>query len=152
MNKKGFLLGEETLKIVLSVIGILLLLGLLALIYFSFLSDGEEKQAKSLVERISNVFLEMNEGDESRVNSLTPAGWFLQSFVGLDEKPPQCFEKNCICLCDEKGLEKCAEKGFCSVLEKLVGFETIEIKNFDEGYTNILLKKVGGDLIVERVL
>jgi len=131
MRKKGFLLAEETLKIILAVIAIGFLAFFLTSLYFNSINNQKLKQAQTSIERISDVINNLQVEIEDV--DITPPGWHLFSFVG-EEKPNSCSGENCLCICNNVFLglgsqtEKCAEKGVCEIVENLQGFEDIEIK------------------------
>jgi len=139
MNKKGFLLGEETLKIIIAVICIGFLVYLIAAVYFS-VSDGQKsKEAEaSLTNVISTEITRINSGGEYNqqgVHIPNPSGWYIFGFVGNVKKPNQCTEQNCICVCRailinlfDRQIKQCDEKGSCLIVSNLNDFEKIKIE------------------------
>ena len=154
-NKKGFLLGEETLKIVLAVIAIGFLIGFLVLLYYSYTSNKDLDLAEASLEHLIS---EIDSGATS-VEIYNPKGWGVVawpnegidfsgeiiSIFGVEEGyvPVSCsgagWEK-CICICDTIGLsglgyknfaDSCGEKGACleSTEETSVERGFIEIKD-----------------------
>ncbi len=153
-NKKGFLLAEETLKIIISVICIGFLVFFLTSLYFAKMNSEKLKQAESSLERISEV-IENSEAKSEPVNGLTPEGWYLFSFVD-EKKPNSCAGKNCLCICDKLGslnfwisqAEKCNKDGVCLIFDNLENrLIEIEIK---KDLTSILIKKEGDIKIEEK--
>jgi hypothetical protein len=99
MNKKGFLLGEETLKIVLSVIAIGFLVFFLVSLYYSYSSDKDLKLAESSLEYLID---EINLGREE-VEIYNPKGWGIISFQS-GSFPEECLSagwESCICICNQ---------------------------------------------------
>jgi len=157
-NKRGFLLTEETLKIVVAVIGLGILVYFLLSIFYSSSVDKKEKDALSSIERISEVVSALEPGEIKEVNLLQPQGWSLFSFVSEDKKPNQCSGESCLCICDEvvvdnlpsfgliedRQVKECSESGACLVVDDLKRFEEIEIIDYDDGTTSIDLKNEGG--------
>ena len=147
-NKKGMLLAEETLKIVIAVIAIGFLAYFLVSLYFSNLDEKNQKQAEATLERVSEI-ISNNSGE---VRAINPAGWYLFSFTEL-EKPNSCAGKNCLCICDnvidilDRQITECSDVGRCLIIESLEPFEEIEI----EVGTNIGIKKLDNKIIFEEI-
>lgn len=124
-NKKGFLLGEETIKIIIAVLGIAALIYLLVSLYFNQQKSAELKQAESTLRQIVEyIELSKTEGKEQSVPIFEPQGWKLLTYGNNVEKPSSC-KMNCICICPKKRFwqnqkTRCAKDGFCiSVAEDL---------------------------------
>lgn len=146
MNKRGeesTLLGKELVRTVISVIGILILFGLLVSLYFSAIASQKLEQAKS---SLNLLMSEINSGKE-KVQIYNPKGWFLGTWphrievqtgvraaAGADipktelkkEKPQTCYDlsfQKCICLCPENKPGSCDNNGIC--LNNPQGFEIV---------------------------
>ncbi len=101
MDKNGFLLAEETLKIVLAVIGIGLLVFLLVSIYYSSLEKKQLESAKILSEKISSTILNEQENSLDLVGA--PSGWVITSWPYQGILPLSCSTLGytyCICICN----------------------------------------------------
>lgn len=152
-NKGGFLLAEETLKIVVAVICIGFLVFFLTSLYFAKMNSEKLKQAESSLERISEV-IENAEANSELIGGLTPEGWYLFSFVD-EKKPNSCAGKNCLCICDKLGslnfwssqVEKCNKDGVCLIVDNLEN-KLIEIE-IKKDLTSVLIKKEGNIKIEE---
>lgn len=145
MNKKGLLLAEETLKMVVSIIVIVLLVWLLFSVYYSRVHSSELRNAQSTLNRISEVV----SAKSGSVNGLTPGGWFLVSFV--DEiRPNQCYNEDCLCICEEDDTSECSKNGVCLVVDNLEKFSTIEIDT-DEVLTSIKITDIGSKTVIEEI-
>ena len=154
-NKKGFLLTEETLKIVIAVIGLTILIYFLVTLFYSNIGQEKQRQAASTIEGISDVISVLDLG-QREVYLLQPKGWTMFSFVGEIKKPNSCFGEDCICICDEvnvdtlfgliesRQLKECSKNGACTVVDNLESFESFEIKSYQEGTTNINISKEEG--------
>jgi hypothetical protein len=128
-SKRGFLLGEYTLKVIIAVICILLLIYLLYSIYSSFRNEKDLMRAESTLNSISETIeLAKSSGEAQTFILLEPYEWAVVSFVGDVAKPDSCLEtQNCICVCRLTGgrtiakteLDYCRDTGIC--------------KNFDDG-------------------
>jgi hypothetical protein len=110
MNKRGFLLGEQTLKIIVAVICILLLLGLLFSLYSSYVGDKKLEQARESLDKIQDALDEAKDNRESNLMLSTPndpiQGWFISSFNSEDSEnfndlPERCSQEvgGCVCIC-----------------------------------------------------
>lgn len=144
-NTRGFLLAEETLKIIIAVICLALLAYFLVSVYLKSSEDEDLELAKASLEHL------ISEAGTGEVEIYNPDGWVIiswpqvseQSFVnkyslgiigeeaGKTLKPLSCenlgWEK-CICICKGDGAGDCDKNGVCreSVLE--TGREGIKIK------------------------
>lgn len=151
-NRRGFLLGEETLKIIIAVICIMFLVYLLFYIYYARINDKKKVEAGESLGRIAEIIGDTN-AIEQNYEIPNPAGWYLFSFT-QDIKPNSCANENCICICskkigipllntEERQAGECSEKGACRIVKNIVGFEAIKIGSPDS-LTNILIKKESG--------
>jgi len=154
-NNKGFLLGEETVKIVIALICIGFLVYFLAALYFSNSSNQKQKEAASVISRISEIINNPQTSLEN-LNALEPAGWYIFSFVGDEIKPNSCTGKNCLCICDNvfinfknNQIKKCDNSGACLVILNLKKFETIKIEK--GGLVSIEITK-GNEISLRRIL
>jgi len=100
MNKKGFFLAEETLKIVIALICIGFLIYFLTSLYFANRDDKALEMAKSsLPKLIEDLNAEVTEPIVQN-----PQGWAILSWPHLENKiiPKSCSNlgwDNCICIC-----------------------------------------------------
>jgi hypothetical protein len=143
-NKKGFLLGEETLKIVIAVICLIFLVFLLAKLYYNYNKDEDLELAKASLEHLID---EINAGSESveiynpSSSPYFPGGWILISFPFEDSGwPKSCSNsgwKNCLCICNEapntikdSGFAvDCDNKGICLENDFIIQNKKIKIEN-----------------------
>ena len=110
-SKRGFLLAEETLKMILAVLVIIVLLGLLTKIYYGYQNDKELKEAEATLERLSKVLPELTEGVTKEFEIFNPIDegvdwntdrWILFRWPEGDAIPNQCSIRgweDCICIC-----------------------------------------------------
>tara|TARA_Y100000034_G_scaffold9241_1_gene9962 strand:+ start:115 stop:615 length:501 start_codon:yes stop_codon:yes gene_type:complete len=159
-NKKGFLLAEETLKIILAVISIGFLVYFLTALYFANQNSEKLEQAKASLEHlIEGINSEIGEVEiYNPISSLIPPeSWILISFP-LNENifPDKCNEKECLCICDKgtltsknDGLAKdCDSIGICMESNFKIKDEKIKIENpplilqINYGDKIILTKKI----------
>jgi hypothetical protein len=159
MNKKGFLLGEETLKIVIAVICIAFLIYLLVAVYFSM--TGEENKRLSEAVLTDKIIPEINRIDGGGEYSVTgvhvpnPSDWTIFSFVGEDKKPNSCVEKDCICICENAfpdwfdwQIKRCDDKGVCKIISNLAKFEKIKI---EKSGVQISIQKVNDEIQIGKI-
>jgi hypothetical protein len=104
-NKKGFLLGEETLKIVIAVICILFLVYLLASLYYNSVRDKNADLAKSSIEYIAD---EINSG-AVEIEIYNPQGWFLLNHPNNNE---------ILCIC--RNLKSCDPDETCAETKETI--------------------------------
>lgn len=153
-NKRGFLLGEETLKILVAVICIIFLISILVALYNSNTSAKKVEEAKNVLARIDTIISSLEEGVIERQDVPNPEGWHLYSFIG-EEKPNSCLGNNCLCICDNVVIEaissqakKCDNKGACLVISNLATSELdLKITSADE-LLFIGIKKQGAEILV----
>jgi hypothetical protein len=124
-DKKGFLLAEETLKIIIAVVCIVFLIYLLIAIYNSTSGQKKIEQAKDDLSRIDKIISGLSEGESESQDISNPQGWHLYGFVG-EEKPNFCTNEKCLCICEKSLIKqltsqesKCDKKGACLVVSKL---------------------------------
>ena len=158
MNKRGFLLASETLKIVVAVICIMFLIYFLVSLYFSKTGAEKIKEAEDSLGRINDIILALPEGGSGRQDIPNPKSWNLFNFIG-EYKPNSCAGKNCLCICKnvfeygikEKELRqasKCDSKGSCLIVSDLTGQPLdIKIKGPDD-LVFILIKKQNGEILI----
>jgi hypothetical protein len=156
-SKKGFLLGEETLKIIIAVICIIFLVILVTSLYFSLTGSQDSKFAEASKGLIFQEITRVNNGGIVNPQGLlvpNPAGWYIFSFLGNDKKPNLCAGQNCICLCRnilinifDRQIKECDSKGTCSVVPTLKGFDKIKIENAG---TFISIQKVNNQIEIAK--
>jgi hypothetical protein len=155
MNKKAFLLGEETVKIVIAVVCIIFLIALLVSIYFSVSGNQQAKEAEASMKDI--LIPEINKidnGGEANAEGIlvpNPAGWYIFSFADGEKKPNKCAGENCICICSAdwfNQLKTCDSKGACYVSSILKKFDTFKI---DSKGTFILIQKINGFIYISKI-
>ena len=157
MNRKGFLLASETLKIIIAVICIGFLVYFLVHLYMTNVGARELGEAEASLKEGNGALLVIIEGlgsGDVREDYLipNPAGWWLIGFVGDEVKPNLCAGGNCLCLCKKK-LDRdlpwnknrqaatCDKTGVCGVVENLGNLEKIQI---GKSGTHVDIRNDGG--------
>jgi hypothetical protein len=154
MDRKGILLVEETLKMIIAVIALGFLIYFLTSLYFTKIQGNELNQANADIESIRKAVLNPPK-DPILLNN--PIGWNLFSFIE-GNKPNACVKETCLCICDdvwvvswkvwedeeERQFDECNEDGACLGISGLISFEPIEIKKL----TKILINKSEGKVEV----
>jgi hypothetical protein len=105
MKKRGFLLAEETLKIILAVIAI----GFLVYLLFSLYNANKASEELELAKASLNHLAEEINSEKAQVEIYNPEGWFIISWPSAGEIPLSCSNlgwQNCICICDEGHITK----------------------------------------------
>jgi hypothetical protein len=108
--KRGFLLAEETLKIILAVIAISFLAYFLISLY---LSNQDSKNLEFAKASLAHIVEEINSG-KTEVEIYNPKGWHISSWE--EGTPLSCSNiglDSCLCICDGKNAEDCDDKGTC---------------------------------------
>ncbi|MFH1326597.1 MAG: hypothetical protein ABIH59_00530 [archaeon] len=162
MNKHGFLLGEETVKIIIAVIAIMFLVYLLVSIYYNQSKEEDLEMAKTSLEYLKK---EINSGSTT-VEIYNPKGWWIASWPIRTVKPKECLgDRGCICICKEyddgelmelgiaqisnwflEGIaERCDEEGVCIEDRKNINVEPTILepvpKSFEVNYGDVILIK-----------
>ena len=156
-NRNGFLLAEETLKIVIALIAITFLIYFLASLYFAKVNGANFEQAKRILidssESLKKTIENLNEGEAREFVFDSPKGWNFITFTE-NEKPNSCDGEKCACICDSAWIksqaEKCDEpnKGICVAIQNMQSPDlTIEIQS---SLTKIFLAKKSGEIIISK--
>ena len=153
-NKRGMLLAEETLKIVIAVIVIGFLIYFLVSLYSANLkNDAIKKSEQTLIksdQSIKNIIESLKEGESKSIalQEISSFGdhWNLFSFTG-QEKPNACAGKSCLCICDDvpskllkTQANECNKDGVCTIIQNLEN-EEINIELQKDFATEILISK-----------
>ena len=122
MNKNGFLLAEETLKLIISVIAI----GFLAYLLFSLYQANKDSKDLELAKDSLNFLMNGIKTENKSVDIYNPDGWWLNVLPRTETLsngrqliyliPKTCSNlglTSCICLCSENTPKNCDEKGIC---------------------------------------
>lgn len=132
-NKRGFLLAEETIKIIIAVVCIIFLVYILVSIYNSSTSVKKIEQAREVLNQSESLISSLAEGGSISQDILNPVGWHLYTFIGED-KPNSCLGENCLCICTNSMIElinsqaeKCDDKGVCILVSNL-GTSDLDLK------------------------
>lgn len=146
-GKKGFLLGEETLKIVIAVICIMFLAYLLFSLYNAHKKNKELELAK---DSLNHLIDEIN-AESTQAEIHKPRGWFFTSFpqdIGIKSEvfPKSCSNlgwSTCICICKVKLYSQidrqCDKDGFCLEEEFIVEGE--KLHRWQEDSNSIIISK-----------
>ena len=100
MNKRGFLLAEEVIKIIIAVIA----LGLLSYLLFSLYNLNKTSNELELAESSLEHLVQELEGERDEIEIFNPKGWWIVT--------SENFGENSLCICKKVG--KCDEAGACS--------------------------------------
>ena len=135
-RKRGFLLAETTVKIIIALIALGFLIFLLTSLYFSKVRAVNQAKAESFLskgkENLMNTIKNLSNGEEKTYISLTSpneewySGWYLFSFTGDEKKPTKCERKNCLCICENawydwggRQIGFCQDYGSCIIVPNL---------------------------------
>ncbi len=91
LNKKGFLLGEETIKIIIAVVCIVFLVALAAGIYNNLSKNKDLNYAKA---SLDNLMTQINLKNTA-VEIYNPSEWFISSFPQKDSNGNELLPKTC---------------------------------------------------------
>lgn len=160
-SKRGFLLAEETLKIVIAVICIGFLVYLLTSLYLKNKDSKDLELAKASLEHLVN---EINL-QHTEVEIYNPKGWVIgvwphdtnsriwyTAWLMSETKkglPKYCENLNwnsCICICKKNDKNKCDELGYC--LQNNLGLD-IKDKSIEIDKLPIILE-INNNLITKK--
>lgn len=157
MKKKGMLLTEEVLKMVIAVIGLVLLSYFLVSFFYSDVKEKKQREATATIDRISQIISNITIS-QGNVTALQPQRWTLFSFIGEEKKPNQCSGQNCICICNkvvgdifDRQIKKCAKEGACLVISDLEEFEDIKIEPYNKETVDINIQEIGGKIQITKI-
>jgi len=160
MKKRGFLLAEETLKMVIALISITFLIYFLVTLYFGRANEADFQQAKQTLidssQSVKKTIDGLNEGQTRTMTLANPIGWRFLSFT-QDPKPNSCAGSNCLCICKKplvsyftEQAQKCDDKesGICFANGNLEQKDfNIEIR---KDLTKISIKKINGKISINE--
>jgi len=157
MKKRGMLLTEEVLKMVIAVIGLVLLSYFLVSFFYSDAREKKQRDATATIEEIADVISKLGvEG--GNVTALQPQRWTLFSFTAAEKKPNQCAGQNCICICNkvvgdifDRQIKKCTKEGACLIISNLNEFEDIKIEPYKKETVDINIQEVGGKIQITKI-
>lgn len=152
MHKKGFLLAEETLKVVIAAICIIFLIVLIIAVYNAITGAKKTEQAQENLNRINDIIVSLENEESENKDIANPEGWHLLGFV-YGEKPNSCLNNNCLCICKGADAEKCDKrgKGVCLIVTNLTASALdIKIKGSSD-LTFINIKKQDNKILITGV-
>jgi hypothetical protein len=158
-NKKGFLLANETLKIIIAVICIGFLVYFLSMLYMNKTGVQKQEEAKQVLDRIEMIIDNLNAGGSENQGIGNPRSWNIYSFVS-GEKPNSCVGQSCLCICKKafdpgKQLNRqpkvCDSDGACLAIRglqsadldiKIMGDNSLVFLNIEKTSQGIFIKQV----------
>jgi hypothetical protein len=162
-SKRGNLLTEEVLKIIIAVICIGFLIFLLVSLYFSVTGEQKKKEAEAIMTSdngLAKEIVRVNQGGMANEQGFlipNPSGWYIFSFVGEDLKPNLCIGENCVCICEnvvinifnwqKRQINKCDDKGSCTIVSNLKKFDKIKIES--KG-TYLSISKINNEIEITK--
>ncbi len=117
-NKRGFLLAEETLKIVIALISIGFLVYFLVSLY---LTNKESKELELAKASLQHLVDEINSNRDT-VEIYNPKAWVIMSWSEGD-LPNSCSNLDwdkCLCICKDNQAKDCDNNGVCLESEFIV--------------------------------
>lgn len=142
-NKRGLLMLEQVIKLIIAVLAILLIFYAAAMLFQSYFGKQKDLQAQGTLDRIIQVLNGLEEGRSERYTLLAPVNWYLVSFDAEHnlndrfQKPGTLVQQNVICLCEKK-----CESKFCRTIPRPLkqGDQLTKIKIIvsDIWFTNVI--------------
>ncbi|MBI2043511.1 hypothetical protein HYT25_03930 [Candidatus Pacearchaeota archaeon] len=157
-NKRGFLLAEETLKIVVALIAITFLIYFLTSLYFARINEIEYEKAKTTLidsdESLKATIENLNEGEIREYLINDPDDWNIVSFT-VNTKPNLCPGNSCLCLCKDssKKIElqskKCDKENEGICISANIDRD-VKIK-IQKDITKISIQKTGNEISISEI-
>ncbi|MBU2616606.1 MAG: hypothetical protein KKB79_01335 [Nanoarchaeota archaeon] len=126
MKKRGFLLAEETLKMILALISI----GILAFLLFSLYGSRQDAANLKFATESLNYLVQEIEAGATQVEIYNPEGWWLISWPYEEKLPNACSNlgwESCLCIIDKSlssfgpdGYSEDSDDGVCLEISKKV--------------------------------
>ncbi|GIU68523.1 MAG: hypothetical protein KatS3mg001_373 [Candidatus Pacearchaeota archaeon] len=140
-NKKGFLLGEEAVKIVIALIALSLLVYLLYSLYSSNKNSKDLELAKESLNRTFEAF----SNREKEIQIYNPESWYFISWPREDKTPLSCSNlgwSSCICICKDRTfvkdeIKECDSLGVC--LENKENYKIDEKIKIEDPPINLII-------------
>ena len=168
-RRKGFLLAEQTVKIIIALIAIIVLVFLLVSLYYNKVNAEKQRQAVYSLTGPNKLedFISTVDSGEKEFNEVTleePLGWYLLFFTGGEIKPNACGGDNCVCICSnvasfnlldpfssekERQIEECDTNGACLIVSSLKDYMEIEQFEVTKG-VEILIKREGEKIGISK--
>lgn len=101
-NKKGFLLGEEGIKLILAVIAILFLIAFIVFLYNTFSKNEDLDEAKASLEYL----VAQIDSGSFQAEVFNPVSWGFVSYSSEENMPKFCSSlgwEKCVCMCKVGG-------------------------------------------------
>lgn len=111
-DKRGFLLAEEALKLILAVISI----GILAYLLFSLYNAGTGSKDLGLAKSSLDSLMTGLSSKTSEILVYNPSNWYISSWSKGSGEPTSCSNfdwSNCICICKKSDAQSCVSDGAC---------------------------------------
>jgi hypothetical protein len=114
-NKKGRLILESSVKLVISVLVLVMLIGLLIAVYYILIAENELQKIKKQMDKLEEITKKVHQsGKLSTIDFFPPKGnWYLKTFPDFDFPIGACLDsraESCLCVCDPSN---CKDKFDC---------------------------------------
>ncbi len=113
-NKKGDLILGSSVRLIISVLVLVMLIGLLIAVYYIFVAENELQKIKKQMDKLEEIIKKVHQsGKLSTIDFFPIKGWYLKTFPDLDVPIGACVDKraeSCLCVCD---LFDCKNKFDC---------------------------------------
>ncbi|MAG61682.1 hypothetical protein CMI43_02620 [Candidatus Pacearchaeota archaeon] len=113
-NKKGRLISEASVKLVISVLVLVMLIGLLIAVYYILVAENELQKIKKQMDKLEEITKKVHQsGKLSTVDFFPIKGWYLKTFPDFDFPIGACVDnraESCLCVCDQVN---CKDKFDC---------------------------------------
>jgi hypothetical protein len=138
-NKKGRLILESSVKLVISVLVLVMLIGLLIAVYYILVAENELQKIKKQMDKLEEITKKVHQsGKLSTIDFFPIKGWYLKTFNIGDEgfggfPIGACVDnraESCLCVCDKSD---CKEKFDCRWFDfKVFIAEEHRVTNFPD--------------------
>jgi len=137
---KKAILRDNTLSIIIAVVGLLLLFAASWMIYNSVTTNESLKRAQAIGDKIEakvNALADNEETETTIVGTDNENPWLLIGWdTSMENRPDKCSFESCICICQYYSPDSCQNNGICRKfkdINKIIIPETfVRVYNYDQ--------------------
>lgn len=123
-SKRGALLEDNALGIIIAIVCIVVLIGGFYVLASRAFSNQESKNARKTLDLVSSTIERLAEGQQTNLTlqGFSNAGaWYLLAWNPSDpDRPQKCFFESCLCVCKGSTSQSCQDLGFCTNFQTTV--------------------------------
>ena len=113
-NKKGDLILGSSVRLIISVLVLVMLIGLLIAVYYIFVAENELQKIKKQMDKLEEITKKVHQsGKLSTIDFFPIVDWYLRSFSLAEFPKGACADnraESCLCVCNT---QECGDKFDC---------------------------------------